>query len=73
MADGTVTVRSSDMREPPLLVSSKANVIEFRGENGTLLCFWKRLFKEGNPKTLWAFCANTDPDWNETCSQFGVH
>ena len=52
---------------PPLLDTTKANVIEFRGANGELEALVTRVLSD----SMWCFCSNKDPDWTDTLMRHG--
>ncbi len=71
MAKGRIIVKSNKLGDPPLLDTTEASVIEFRDDNGNLLCFIPKVFSD-NPNSLWGFCDINDDDFDAMCTRFGV-
>lgn len=68
---GTLTIRGGNILAAPILVTNEAKVLEFRNSKGELLCFWRRVFDDASSRELWAYCPNTDPEWDELCIRYG--
>lgn len=71
MSSGRIIVKGSGISKSILLDTTEATVIEFRDDDGNLLCFIPKLFPS-NPNSLWGFCASTDKDFDIMCEKFGV-